>query len=574
MIKKIVLILAPAERAFFMNLLMPPLAVGVINGYLRESGIAADAYDLNVSLKNKRLNNHREDWLFLYDKEAVMGYLRTGAEKKIEHLFSRLVEDIDFENVDLVGISIGSNFSFFEIHAGCILAKYIKKKYRKPIVFGGDNVQYMYQFRDMFRELWQHISMTVEYIFVGPGERSLVSLIRILNGEITDRSYKDLKGAITFTGSGLIANDQDTPTLCRPDFSSLDLKPYTLCLKKSQPGDKQPNNTFFFKWPFAHALMLSDLNRSKLKEQEQEETLFIPYKFNANCPFKCAFCTQSSETKKRVICKAAETVVDDMEALMNQYKSGNFFFFNNVFNVNRAFVKNFCRIVKERGLQFSWSDCGRFNDLDKELLQMMVEAGCRKLVFGLDSGSPKILKLIDKRLDLDHARKVLGWCKDVGIWPEIEVILGFPYELEGEFKETYDFVKDNLDVLNGFYINKYFVVPVSLMGWYPERYGMRLVKLRQKYENKLENNARLFLKAVDAQDDKVSAANFHIYHFEETRGRGFKQIIKETQDKVMRLYKLYPNMETFEETRLNLMLYKLNKHKAAKSRPIGDRKNE
>jgi radical SAM superfamily enzyme YgiQ (UPF0313 family) len=553
------LLLAPAERAFYMNFLMPPLAVGVINVYLREAGIDTEAYDLNVSLKKQFTLKDREQWLFLYDKNVVLDYLKTGVNEEIEQTLRRLLADVDLDSADMVGISIGSNFSFFEIHAGALIAKYIKKTTGKPIVFGGDNVQYMFRFQDMFQELWEHIRLNFEYVFVGPGERSLVSLIRILNQEVTDRSYKDLKGAIYFTGQGLTANDQDVPTLCKPGFAGLDTAPYTLCLKKKSPGDEHPGNDYFFKWPFAHALLLSDVNRGKLKEEEREETLFIPYKFNANCPFKCAFCTQSNEKKTKVICKAAETVVDDMEALMKEHNSGNFFFFNNVFNVNRTFVKEFHRVVTERGLKFYWSDCGRFNGLDKELLQLMYEAGCRKLVFGLDSGSKKILKLIDKRLDMEHAARVLGWCKEVGIWAEIEVILGFPHEFEEEFLETYGFVKTNLQNLNNFYVNKYFVVPESLMGVYPERYGMKLIKLNHKYEKKLEHNARLFLAAKNAQDDKVAAANFHIYHFDEVDGRGYKQVIKDTQENVMRLYKLFPKMETFQETQLNLMISKMKK---------------
>ncbi len=568
MIKNITLLLAPCERAFYMNFLMPPLAIGVIQGYLQEFDIAARVCDLNVTLRNKGLDQDRSDWLFLYDKNEVLDYLRTGTNEKFDHLFSKLLEDIDFDTVELVGISIGSNFSFFEIHSGCLLGKYIKKKHNKTIVFGGDNVKYMYQFRDMFWELWEQLGINFEYIFVGPGEKSLVSLIRILNKEITDCSYRDLKGALYFNEKGLAANLEDEPSLCKPVFFGLDLDTYTLCIKKSRPGDRQPNINYFFKWPFAHALLLSDVNRARLKESEKEEALFLPYKFNANCPFKCAFCTQSDEHKKRVICKDAEKVVDDIESMMKEYNTGSFFFFNNVFNVNRAFVKDFCRIVKERGLKFYWSDCGRFNGLDKELIQMMYDAGCRNLVFGLDAGSQKILKLIDKRLDLDQARRVLRWCKECGIWADFEVILGFPQELEEDFLDIYNFVKENLEFINEYYVNKYFVVPESLMGRYPERYGMKLIKLNHKYEKKLEHNARLFLEAVDSRDDKVAANNFQMYHFDEINGRNYKQIIKDTHDKAMRLYQLSAKLETFAETRLNLVLSKTIQMKILKTHRV------
>ena len=109
------------------------------------------------------------------------------------------------------------------------------------------------------------------------------------------------------------------------------------------------------------------------------------------------------------------------------------------------------------------------------------------------------------------------------------------------------------------------------MGRYPEKYGMKLIKLDNKYENKLAHNARLFLKAVDSRDDKVSANNFHMYHFDELNGRNYKQIIKDTHDKTMRLYKLSAKLETFAETRLNLLLSKTIKMKTGKTNQQGNR---
>lgn len=559
------LLLAPAERAFYMNPLMPPLSIGILNGYMRQEGIHTSIHDLNIDLKQRSGGRPREEWLFLFDKTVVFNYLDTGINEKADLIFTSLLRNVDIESTDIIGVSIGSNFSFFEIHAGFMLARYLVKKTAKPVVFGGDNIQYMYRFRDMFSELWQQIHRHFQYIFVGPGERSLMSLIHIMNGKESGRQYADLKGAIYFDGDELTANEQDVPTLCKPSYAGLDLEPYTLCLERKGPGKKQEASGYFHKWPFADALMLSDNNRFRLAEDAREESLFIPYIFNYNCPFKCAFCTQSSAEKKGVIAKKAEEVVDDIQSLMQEYGTWNFYFFNNTFNVNRAFVKEFCRIVKERRLEFYWSDCGRFNGLDKELLEMMYHAGCRRLMFGFESGSKKILKMIDKRLDLDHARHVLHWCKEIGIWADIEVILGFPYEGEEEFLETYGFIKENIKVLNGFHVNKYFVVPESLMGRYPERYGMTLIKRGHRYEKKLEYNAAQFLKASDARDDKQAAANFQMYHFEETSGRNYKQIITETQDKVKRLYQLKARLQTFQETQLNVMINKMNKRKQPKN---------
>ena len=73
---------------------------------------------------------------------------------------------------------------------------------------------------------------------------------------------------------------------------------------------------------------------------------------------------------------------------------------------------------------------------------MLYESGCRKLVFGFETGSNKLLNLFDKKLDLEHAVNVMRWCKEAGIWADIEVIVGLPYELEEDFQDTVRFYRN------------------------------------------------------------------------------------------------------------------------------------
>ena len=184
-------------------------------------------------------------------------------------------------------------------------------------------------------------------------------------------------------------------------------------------------------------------------------------------------------------------------------------FFNNAFNNSPAFADRWCDKIVKEGVKIFWSDCGRFNNLTLDRLEAMREAGCQKIVFGLETASRTLSRYIDKRLDLDHTEVVLRWCKQVGILADLEIIVGLPYEYEEEFSETMEYVKRNREFISYMSINRYYILPNSLLGRYPGRYGITIIRA-QTYDQVIENNARAFLEGAD---------NFRIHRYVENNGR-------------------------------------------------------
>lgn len=557
LIHSICLLLAPSERPYYMHFNMPPLAIGILQGYLREQKYKVNSIDLNISLMRKTHLIEKERCLVLYQKNIVLDYLLHGnSPGGLEDLIGELVEHIDVNTADIVGISMGANFSFFEIHSSLLIGKYIQDRWKKPVVYGGDNLQYLWQFQGEFAELWKAIQHNFKYLFIGPGERSLARLVEWLNNPENKTPYHQLPGAIRFVDGQIIYNPQDLPSLVRPDFQGLELKEYSVCLNISEPRleSMQLNLTHYYKWPFPNTLVASETNRKRLPQRDQKETIFIPYIFNYNCPFACAFCVQSREDKPKIASKDALSVVNDLETLSKEYQTSFFYFFNNTFNYTPGFTKEFCRLVIERGLEIYWSDCARFNNLTKDLVALLYQAGCRKLVFGFETGSEKLLKLIDKRLDLEHAQNVLTWCQETGIWVELEIIVGLPHENEADFQATFSFIEKAIKQkqICGFQLNKYFVVPVSLIARYPEKYGIELIKIQGSYEKLVIKSGEIFFKTTNARNEKVAQANFQVYRFNETNGRSFREIVKETETKAGRMQKLYLKTDTFNE----VMIYR------------------
>ena len=234
----------------------------------------------------------------------------------------------------------------------------------------------------------------------------------------------------------------------------------------------------------------------------------------------------------------ADQVIEHMVGLMDKYNTEYIYLFNNYFNLLNGFVEEFASRVVLHGVKLNWSDCARFNGLTYERLALLADSGCRKLTFGLETASTKMLKIIDKRVKLAEAERVLRWCKQVGIWADLEIITGMPHEDEETFAETTEFLERNAEYINYFNVNRYFVAPKSLMGARPEAYGMRLRKFPDAAQRLLDANYRWL---VDDLDWSYKPQNFRVYEFDEIDGRSAEQLAEEIKPKIARLNTIQSN---------------------------------
>ena len=81
--------------------------------------------------------------------------------------------------------------------------------------------------------------------------------------------------------------------------------------------------------------------------------------------------------------------------------------------------------------------------LTKDILSKAREAGCLKMVFGLESSNKRILSLMDKGIETEITKNIIDYCDETGIAIHMYVIVGFPSETREEALETLDFVISN-----------------------------------------------------------------------------------------------------------------------------------
>lgn len=164
----------------------------------------------------------------------------------------------------------------------------------------------------------------------------------------------------------------------------------------------------------------------------------IPILSSRGCPRNCAFCYNNTFIgRKKWYPRSEENVINEMEHWHSSYGINEFYFVDDNFLVN---TKRACNILKEslkRGFKFDRMG-GHLNDYKPELLEYII-GFIRQVGFSIESASPRIQKLINKKIDLDKALDLFGYFSINNV-EEITTnfMFGFP-------KETLDDIQANIE---------------------------------------------------------------------------------------------------------------------------------
>ncbi len=152
------------------------------------------------------------------------------------------------------------------------------------------------------------------------------------------------------------------------------------------------------------------------------------------CPGRCTFCGSRGVWGKKVRFHSVDRVLDTLETVVRAHGQPLVAIKDDTFSVNRRRVLEICRGVRQRGLRFLWLCDTRADTLDEEVLGEMRLAGCQRISLGVESGSPEILKRLNKRITPETVRRATRRARSFGFLVRWYVILGSP----GESFETLD----------------------------------------------------------------------------------------------------------------------------------------
>jgi radical SAM superfamily enzyme YgiQ (UPF0313 family) len=170
----------------------------------------------------------------------------------------------------------------------------------------------------------------------------------------------------------------------------------------------------------------------------------IPLELGRGCPFGCTFCSTNDFFRRRFRLKSPAKLIQEMDLLTARYAAEYFDLMHDMFTVDRRRVVAFCEAMLASGRGYRWGCSARTDCVDQELIELMARAGCVSIFFGIESGSPRIQKIIDKHLDLDEARRCVELTTRNGMRTSVSTIIGFPEETMDDVKATVAFLAEAL----------------------------------------------------------------------------------------------------------------------------------
>ncbi|NQU79481.1 B12-binding domain-containing radical SAM protein [Candidatus Woesearchaeota archaeon] len=210
------------------------------------------------------------------------------------------------------------------------------------------------------------------------------------------------------------------------------------------------------------------------------------------CVMNCAFCLCPTICKGRVRNHSIKRVVDELKMLHEiLLAEGNLdlpvHIWDDNFSLDTERSKQICREIINKGIKLNiWAEL-RLDMNDDELLKLMKEAGFTDINFGLESASPKMLRLLNKvhhRKDdntfesekryLEKGRKNIQLAKEMGFHTSVGIIIGLPTQTVEDVEETFRFIQETgIDEVQQYYLLVY--KGTSL--WNDrDKYGMKFVK--------------------------------------------------------------------------------------------------
>lgn len=164
--------------------------------------------------------------------------------------------------------------------------------------------------------------------------------------------------------------------------------------------------------------------------------LFITLEGGRGCPFSCTFCSTQRFWGNVFAVKPVDMLISEMQYYNEKYGANKFTIFHDLFTANRNYILSFCNKVCEKSFAIEWGCSSRLDVLDKELIEAMIQSGCTDIYIGVESGSPRIQRLISKNLNVDFLGETLSQLLEGKISCILSFIYGYPFEENEDIELT------------------------------------------------------------------------------------------------------------------------------------------
>ena len=160
-----------------------------------------------------------------------------------------------------------------------------------------------------------------------------------------------------------------------------------------------------------------------------------------SCPYSCTFCVFPKLAGKYRQ-SSLETLEKELDSLKSTGKVTGFCIIDDTLNVSSERFLSFLHLLKRKEYGFKWSSFLRCQSITREMAALMKETGCKIVFCGIESGSQKILDIMNKKARVEDYKRGMEILNEYGIMSTASLIVGFPGETYETFMETFNFIEE------------------------------------------------------------------------------------------------------------------------------------
>ncbi len=334
------------------------------------------------------------------------------------------------EKPEIIGISIVLRQQLFSTMTFCAM---IKESFPDiHVTIGGNTVTRLRDVLPTTPQLFALFDTAVVY----EGETAFLQLVDAIG---TDRDFNEIPNLLWRDDAGIhtspVTSSENMADLPPPDFDGL------------------PMDRYFVPEPV------------------------LPYLATRGCYWgRCEFCDHGEGYTAGYRTKKIQEIIEEVRFLRDKYHTRHFHFTDESYPP--ALFRKLTRQLKEHQLGIAWTTHIRFEKslLDDEVWQDAEDSGCKFLHMGYESGSERVLKLMDKATTTDVIERSLELSSKHGVWNHIMGFFGFPGERYEDAKFSMQFLEDNREHVHSIGFGTFDLSKHTPVAKDPDRWGITFYK--------------------------------------------------------------------------------------------------
>jgi Fe-S oxidoreductase len=243
-----------------------------------------------------------------------------------------------------------------------------------------------------------------DYIVMGEGEQTMLELVRWLeNG--AGEGLESIQGIAYLDGNGTLCRNAE-----RTKMKDLDTLPF--------PNRGKVNLQLYLDaWRERHGTNAISINTMR------------------GCPYSCKWCSRAvyGQSYRR---RSPANVVAEIETIQSNYDVDSIWFVDDVFTVSHKWLEEFATLMKGRKIGIRYECITRADRMNEKVIQQLKESGCFRVWIGAESGSQKVIDLMDRRVEVEQVREMIRLSRKHGLQAGTFIMVGYPGETREDIYET------------------------------------------------------------------------------------------------------------------------------------------